>query len=89
MLGLHHKLSVGDARWDYFQKSLAIRNRITHPKTPEDLHFKEEEFDYIVYGLQWFVENLRDFRKEFFDKVEVANKMLDDFNKKDSASVEP
>lgn len=73
-LHLRFTLNVGDARWDSFQKALEIRNRITHPKIPDDLHLSEEDLAHIKSAFNWFAENLTGFKKEFFDSAEKALK---------------
>jgi len=55
--GITNTLNVGDARWDSFQKAIEMRNRITHPRTPEDLHLSDEDFEQIKLALFWFSEN--------------------------------
>jgi len=80
-LALQHKLDVGNTRWESFQKALAIRNRITHPKTVADLHISEKDSKYLEDGLEWFVDNLTAFRSEFWRRVdfivEKKNKTAD------------
>ncbi len=40
-----------------FLNAIKIRNRVTHPKTREDLQVSQEDYDTAVRGLQWFVSN--------------------------------
>lgn len=41
--------------WQEFQDAIKIRNRVTHPKTEEDLSVSQEDYDTVIKGLQWFV----------------------------------
>ena len=41
--------------WQEFQDSIKIRNRITHPKTKDDLAVSQEDYDTVIRGFQWFV----------------------------------
>ena len=41
--------------WQEFQDAIKIRNRITHPKTKDDLSVSQEDYDTVIRGLQWFV----------------------------------
>jgi len=69
-------LNVGDARWDSFQKAIEMRNRITHPRTPEDLHLSDEDFEQIKFALFWFSENYRTLITEFTARLEKLEKLL-------------
>jgi len=35
-------------------KSKSIRNRITHPKTPEEMEVKDDEIEDIILTVDWF-----------------------------------
>jgi hypothetical protein len=46
----------GSSQWDDFRKAIAIRNRITHPKSAEDLHLSKADVDQVTNALFWFLE---------------------------------
>jgi hypothetical protein len=74
--GIANTLNVGDARWDSFQKAIEMRNRITHPRTPKDLHLSEQDFEQIKLALFWFSENYRTLITEFTARLEKLEKLL-------------
>jgi hypothetical protein len=39
--------------WDAFNKSVKIRNRITHPKTSADIFVTDEEYETLHEGISW------------------------------------
>ena len=41
--------------WKEFHDAIEIRNRVTHPKTKDDLSVSQEDYDTVIKGLQWFV----------------------------------
>ena len=41
--------------WKEFHDAIEIRNRVTHPKTKDDLSVSQEDYDSVIKGLQWFV----------------------------------
>ena len=41
--------------WQEFQDAIKIRNRITHPKTKDDLSVSQEDYETAIRGFQWFV----------------------------------
>lgn len=43
----------GDNGWCEVQKALKVRDRITHPKTPEDLNITPEEIESTRESLRW------------------------------------
>ena len=46
----------GTAEWDGFRKAIGIRNRITHPKSADDLHISKADVDHVLDALYWFLE---------------------------------
>lgn len=46
--------------WDRFRKAIAVRNRITHPKSVGDLHVTEDDVDQVTNALFWFLERHTD-----------------------------
>lgn len=74
--GIANTLNVGDARWDSFQKAIEMRNRITHPRTPEDLHLSDEDFEQIKLALFWFSDNYKTLIAEFTARLEMLEKLL-------------
>lgn len=46
----------GSREWDGFRKAIAIRNRITHPKSANDLHLSKADVDQVTRALFWFLK---------------------------------
>src|SRR5262249_24849713 len=53
---LDYKLNVGDNRWNDFKNSLAVRDRLTHPKEAENLEVSDEELKCLQRAFDWFSE---------------------------------
>jgi hypothetical protein len=60
-----------------------MRNRITHPKTIEDLHLSDEDFAQIKLAVFWFSENYRMLINKFAARLKKLEKLLDTPNEKD------
>ena len=41
--------------WEKMQRALAIRHRITHPKSPEDLEIADDEMDTVRDAHVWLL----------------------------------
>ena len=44
----------GDNGWNEFKKAIALRHRLTHPKSKDDLQVSDEDCEYVGKGLTWF-----------------------------------
>jgi len=53
--------------WDAFMKSVKIRNRITHPKSIEDIRISDADFDAVHDAVEWAHSSLA----EIFEKTVV------------------
>lgn len=52
------ELNVGDSvKWGAFREAIEIRNRITHPKSQEDITISSEEINTTIQAFTWFLEN--------------------------------
>jgi hypothetical protein len=51
-----YKLNVGDNRWNDFKNSLAVRDRLTHPKEVRNLEVSDEELKSLKSAFDWFSE---------------------------------
>lgn len=43
------------AEWDNFRKAIVVRNRITHPKSADDLHVSKADVEQVTNALFWFL----------------------------------
>lgn len=48
---------VDSEGWVQFLRAVRIRNRVTHPKAPEDLDISDDEVTCILDAARWFDEN--------------------------------
>ncbi|KFG89166.1 hypothetical protein BV98_002993 [Sphingobium herbicidovorans NBRC 16415] len=48
------KVDFGVAGWSALKKAISVRNRITHPKQPEDLLLSDDEIEAAKAGFFWF-----------------------------------
>jgi hypothetical protein len=79
--GIRNTLDVGNTGWDSFQKAIEMRNRITHPRTPEDLHISDEDFAQIELAISWFSHNVRELINQLVARLERLKKPFDDADK--------
>lgn len=59
--GVDH-FDFGGSGWEGFRKAIGIRNRITHPKSSDDLHVSESDVDQVMNALYWFFEKLTEIK---------------------------
>jgi len=55
--GSSFELEVSGSGWDAFQRSIIVRNRITHPKTLTDLTVSDSAMEDIFKAIDWYKEN--------------------------------
>ena len=67
--------------WDSFQRAIEMRNRITHPRTPEDLNLSKEDFNHIELGATWFSDNIENLINQFAERLKKLKKAFDDAKK--------
>ena len=54
--GQHLDVTFSDQGWVSFQSAVAVRDRITHPKSFADCHVCEDALDLVDQGHKWFRE---------------------------------
>lgn len=47
-------IDYGGAGWKHFIKAIRIRNRITHPKSSQELNISSEELKAVIGGSHWY-----------------------------------
>jgi len=75
--GVTITLGIGSANWDKFQKAIAIRNRITHPKAIEDFVIDSEDLSMLRDVRGWFCQMIADSVNGIVQAVNRANKGLE------------
>ena len=58
--GVDLQLGIGKSVWQDFQTALAIRNRITHPKSEEDFTISDTEIEAMKSARSWFCQIIAD-----------------------------
>ena len=54
--GLPTQASFSGAGWSKFSEAWAVRNRLTHPKQPLDLHVSDPDLETAREGHLWFLD---------------------------------
>ena len=54
--GVKFDLSAHSVKWQQFATSIKIRHRVTHPKTPTDLHIEPEDMKQAAEAATWLQE---------------------------------
>lgn len=57
---INYDLKVDDHGWDALRKAAKVRDKLMHPKTPEDLIISIDDIDLIIKGSTWFVKNFQE-----------------------------
>lgn len=50
------KADFGSGGWLQLKKAIAVRNRVTHPKSMADLHISSDEIEFSKQGYFWILE---------------------------------
>ena len=61
---LQYKPDTSDHRWNSVQEFVKLRNRITHPKSADDLQCSKEDIDRLLEAFDWFHDTIRNIGKE-------------------------
>jgi len=72
-----YELQVDDAGWDNFKKALLIRNRITHPKTIEDLQLSDKEVQTAADAASWYLKVQRELIQKLIARMRLLQEKLD------------
>ncbi len=70
-------LPVNDSGWHSFQEALKVRNRLTHPKSIDDLQLTEKELEQASEAAKWFLRQHAQLTATIERTVHgIANEML-------------
>jgi hypothetical protein len=79
--GISLTFDSGGKGWDAFKRAIKIRDRITHPKTYQDLDVTDEEIELAKRVGTWFSEFLTDWFGKFVPTIkpvyEITDKKID------------
>src|SRR5437899_11997634 len=51
---------LGEIGWNDFQSAVAVRHRITHPKTDADIVIGEDDIRTLENGVRWYLASIHD-----------------------------
>ena len=77
MFGSTIDLEVTSAPWANFKKMIAIRNRITHPKSVDDLKISDPEIEMCKRVVGWFNRTIANFVSSIADRDSDGNRPPD------------
>ena len=67
--GIDYKIDTTTDKWKEFENAIYIRNRLTHPRLPEDMLLDEKQMAVVLNAYSWFV----DIYKEMESKTAEAS----------------
>jgi hypothetical protein len=67
---VNYTLKTDGKGWDAFQAALKTRNRITHPKTVDDLKLTDDEVQQSADAATWFLKNHANVIQAYMKKLE-------------------
>lgn len=72
--GATYVLDVSGADWQRLRRSIAIRDRLMHPKLVEDVDVSNEEFKDVMFSSTWFAEAFEQLFKETLEIYKLERK---------------
>ncbi|MEO8724327.1 MAG: hypothetical protein ABI395_12575 [Sphingobium sp.] len=69
-------IDFGSEGWDNLKKATAIRNRITHPKSVQDLEISDQDIDIANMGFFWFLDITGDVMESMMHQLRVDTDLL-------------
>lgn len=80
-------VDFGGKDWQRFKDAIAIRNRITHPKSIADLTISDLDLHKVGDGLRWMLQTVETVLPQTLDAqksfVETSREVLDGLSKRD------
>jgi hypothetical protein len=70
--------SFGDEGWQAFLDAISIRNRVTHPRSREDLLLTESDLDRVDKAVKWFEDESAKFMLYFKPGRESTDSIADE-----------
>jgi len=75
--GVAYELKVDDAGWNMFKDALLIRNRITHPKSSDDLKVLDKEVQIVTDAAEWFLKAQRELVEKLMARMQRLKEQLE------------
>ncbi|GLV20281.1 hypothetical protein TomMM35A_01440 [Sphingobium sp. TomMM35A] len=76
------EIDFSDAAWSKLRSAIRLRNRITHPKSLEDLSVSLEDLDAAQTGFNWFLTNVAMVMEATLGQLKAFNVEAKDFIEK-------
>ena len=70
--GAKYQPDISHNGWESMKKSVAVRDRLTHPKSASGLEVKEEDLECFSAGSEWWEKTLH----EMFAACDQADKLI-------------
>jgi hypothetical protein len=71
---IDYTLPRGDSGWQDFKRAIKVRDRLTHPKRPQDLEVSEDETQTVLRAYKWLFECQILFGERLREKIESEKK---------------
>jgi len=72
-----YELKVDDGGWNAFKDALVIRNRITHPKSIDDLKLSEKEVQTVADATEWYLRVQRQLIQKMMARMQTLKDKLE------------
>lgn len=72
-----YELKVDDNGWNTFKDALVIRNRITHPKSIDDLKLSDKEVQTVADATEWYLRVQRELIQKMMARMQALKDKLE------------
>jgi hypothetical protein len=70
--GFRYQIDVSSQGWNTFRQAIKVRNRLTHPKSIEDLHISDSDILCVAETAHWYLNHQKELIKgidKYLDKL--------------------
>jgi hypothetical protein len=71
-------LKLDHQGWEAFRRMIKLRNRLMHPRGPEDLEVSDDDLTIVETGYRWFMATIATNLLGAYDETKAALRGLDD-----------
>lgn len=76
LFGATTSLDTGGQGWEKLSQTIKVRNRITHPKSPEDLDLTPDEIMTAMHAITWYSETMTSVLHEIEELMRTATAIV-------------
>ncbi len=69
--GINYQLKIDDDGWLSFKEALKVRNRLTHPKSTDDVSVSAEDMSHAEKAAIWFVRSSDEIQRAMIEEMKV------------------